>query len=136
MALTAANKADIRYFLGWSARFHQSDSRLEQAMSALDTELEAQALVLADIVKAKDIDTRLTDAYLRLKAIKLGSIDLPVRNEIDLLRSEGRRFVGRIAATLGVEVRHDVFAGRGPKSFASASGPVQGEWSGNYGRQG
>jgi len=129
VALTASDKADVRFFLGWSARFHQSDSRLEQAMSALDTEPEAEALVLAAIVSCKDIDTKLTDAHGRLKAMKVGSIDLPGDREIQTLRKEGRRHVGRIALTLGVEVRHDVFSSSRYRGFASFGGVSMG---GNY----
>lgn len=122
MALTAVNKADIRYFLGWSARFHQSDSRLEQAMSALETEPEAETLVLAAVDSCKDIDTKLLDAHNRLKALKVGSIDLPGQLEVETLRREGRRHVSRIAATLGVEVRHDVFGSTKYRGFAGHGG--------------
>lgn len=114
MALSAANRADIRYFLGWPARWFQSDSRLEQAMNALDS-LTAQdsgateTLVLACVTSAKAIDTALVTAWGRIKALKVGSIDLPGAMEVETLRREGRRFVGRLAAILGVHPVADVF---------------------------
>ena len=109
---TSAQKANIRLYLGWSARFHQMDSGLEQAMSAIEGEADDSThdqivALLADIA---DIETRLTDAYGRLKAAKVGSIDLPGQTEVSVLRSEGRRFVAQLARILSVEVRGDPFS--------------------------
>lgn len=133
MALTATQEAKVRYYLGWSARFHQSDSRLEMALSALPSEPESEALIIAALLKCEDIDTKLTDAHGRLKAMKVGSIDLPGHREVETLRNEGRRWVGRIASTLGVEVRQDVFSGALPSGFAGPGGLSSG---GNYGMHG
>jgi hypothetical protein len=133
MALTATQEAKVRYYLGWSARFHQSDSRLEMALSALPSEAESETLIVAALVRVEDIDTKLTDAHGRLKAMKVGSIDLPGHREVETLRSEGRRWVGRIASTLGVEVRQDVFSGALPNGFADPAGLSSG---GNYGMHG
>ncbi len=133
MALTATQQAKVRYYLGWSARFHQTDSRLEMALSALSTEPESETLVITALGKCEDIDTRLEDAYGRIKAAKVGSIDLPGHKEVETLCIQGRRWVGRIAATLGVEVRQDVFSGSLPRGFAGFDGMSQG---GNYGLHG
>ena len=122
MALTADQKAKTRYYLGWSARFHQFDSRLEQAMDALAVEPEAEALVIAALTALADIDTKLTDAHKRIKAQAVGSIVLNDKDEVSILRSEGRRWVGRICATLGVESRYDVFGGGKYTGFASFDG--------------
>lgn len=133
---TSGQKANIRLYLGWSARFHQFDSRLEQAMSAIDNEMDDSThdIIVAKLASLASIDTRLTDALGRIKALKVGSIDLPGAMELGLLRSEGRRFVGQLAATLGVEVRHDVFRGGGPRSFATHEGLIPG--GGNEMKQG
>ncbi len=125
--LTLAEKADIRFYLGWSDRFRQTDSRLEQAMLGITA--EGETLVRAEIVACKDIDTRLLDSLGRLKALKVGSIDLPGKNEIDELEKQGRRRVSRIASTLSVEVREDVFSSSSSSRFGSHGGPSGG---GNY----
>ena len=121
---TSAQKAKIRLFLGWSARFHQYDSRLEQAMSAIEGESDDSThdLIVGFLASLDDIQTRLTSAYSRIKAMKVGSIDLPGAMEMGLLKAEGRRFVGQLAATLGVEVRHDVFGSGRFNSFAGFDG--------------
>jgi len=140
MALSDQNKADIRTYLGWSARFHQTDSSLEQAMSALTTEPEHEKWItntltpsateprgiLAELVA---VDAELIDAHTRLKALKVGTITLPIRNEINTLRSEGRRHVSRMATILGVPVRHDVYSGTPARSQAAYGGLAGG---GNY----
>jgi hypothetical protein len=129
MALTATQKADVRRFLGWSARFHQFDSRLEHAMSAIDTEPEHEAQITNLIGDAppgllallEDIDAKLLSSHSRLKADVVGSIKLNRREQKQLYR-EGRRHTGRLASILGVEVRQDVYSGVGPTTFASHGG--------------
>jgi len=122
MALTDVQRADVRFFLGWSARFHQFDSRLEQAMNAISTEPEAETLVLGEIAACKDIDTKLTAAHARLKALKVGSIGLSGPGEIQALRKEGKRHTTRMAAIFGVERRIDVFSSGSHGAFASFGG--------------
>ena len=129
MALTGTQKAQVRYYLGWSARYFQFDSRLEQAMDSIAGVADSEALVVAALATLADIDASLLDAHSRLKAKAVGSITLPGGQELALLRSEGRRFVGRIAATLGCEVRFDVFGGGTYTGFASFDGIGGG---GNY----
>jgi hypothetical protein len=122
MALTAQQKFDIRLYMGWSERFHQFDSELEHALSALDTTPEATAAVLGFIDQCKRIDEAITAAEVRLKALEAGPIKLSGIGEIDALRGRGRQFVGRIASVLGVEVRHDVFSPSLPSDRATRSG--------------
>lgn len=128
MALSPPQRMQVRLYLGWSERFHQTDSRLEQAMNALDgsQSVDAEAYVVTLLTACADIDSRLTASYLALKAKKVGSIELDGVMQIAMLRSEGRRLAGRIASLLGVEVRHDVFSGAGPRTFASTHGMVPG----------
>ena len=129
--LTSAQRASIRLYLGWSARFHQTDSRLEQAMSAIDVgDVDTYNFIVNALngtppgllAQLGDIDTRLTAALVDVKARKVGSIELMGEGEISVLRSMGREYAGRLASLLGVEVRHDVFSGHGPRSFATSSG--------------
>lgn len=120
MALTDTEKAACRLYLGWSARFHQHDSRLEMALIAVGDLPEHQAQITNLITGSppgllaclQDIDSKLRGAHGRLKASEVGSIKLNAA-ELQQLRSEGRRFVGRLAAILGVEKQADVFASGG-----------------------
>lgn len=130
--LTASQRAQIRLYCGYSARFRQTDSRLEQAMNALDVgDIDTFNEVLGFLASLADMDAKLLNAHNRLKAMKVGSIMLDAKVEIGMLRSEGRRFVGRLASTLGVEVRQDVFAGSGPSQYAASGGPRAGSGRGN-----
>jgi hypothetical protein len=135
VALTDTQRANVRLYCGWSARYFQTDSRLEQALNSLGSRAEEEALVVAMLASLADIDTRLTAAYKRLKAAAVGKITLPGQLEVMTLRSEGRRFSGRLASTLGVAIRHDVWSGSGPSRFASVSGMFA-DGSDNYVRQG
>ena len=134
MAFTETQRAQIRLYLGWSARFWQMDSRLEQAMNAMDqAKVEEQAICDGLLVSLLAQDVLITACYTRLKALAVGKITLPGHGELLALRSEGRRLSGRLASTLGVAIRHDVWGGRGPSGFASVDGMTGGD---NYVRQG
>lgn len=123
MALLPVQRMQVRLYLGWSERFHQTDSRLEQALNALDgpQSVDAEAYVVDTLCKLQNIDSRLTDALSRLSVVKIDNIEISQR-EIPMIRNEGRRLAGRIASLLGVEVRHDVFSGGGPQDFATYAG--------------
>lgn len=125
MALTEDQKFKIRLYLGWSERFHQFDSELEQAMSALETRPAAEAGVISLLGECERIDQAITAAEGRLKATTVGAIQLNTM-EINQLRGRGRQFVGRIASILGVEVRNDVFSEALPSARATRFGMAGG----------
>ena len=138
MALTATQKANVRLYLGWSARFHQFDSRLEQAMSALDTEPEHEAqftaLLTAEppgfLAALGDIDTKLRGSDSRLKASKVGTITLNAKEQ-NQLRRQGRQYITRMASILGAEIREDYFGNGNVTTFAGHGGKYGGS-DGNY----
>ncbi len=109
MAFTETQRVAIRTWLGWSERFHQTNSALEQAMNAVEGVAEAQANVEVILTELDSIEVALKDARNRLKASKVGSIDLN-KNEVPFLRSEGRRWVGKLARRFGVRVMGDPFS--------------------------
>lgn len=129
MALTEAQRLQVRLFLGWQDGFGQFDSRLEQALNHVNSRPELEALVTNALTGdppgllacLQDIDTKLRASHSRNKASVVGSITLNPA-EIQRLRSEGSRFVGRLAAIIGVEVRHNPFS-----SSASAGGNFVGK---------
>lgn len=104
MALSPAQKALCRQYLGWSFGFNDRDSHLEQSFNGLETKPDEEALVVAVLASVADIDAKIVTAHKRLKAAKVGDIGLNY-DEVRQLRDEGNRFVGRMARMLGVEVR-------------------------------
>lgn len=105
--LAEAEKIDIRIALGWSERFHEVDTRLERAMSALESAgADAEAKVRDLVSEIARLDTAIVAAEGRLKAAKVGSIELNAR-EIRELQRLRRMHCGRLASYLGVPVRHD-----------------------------
>ncbi len=117
MALTEAQRLQVRLFLGWQDGFGQFDSRLEQALNHVNNRPELLALVTNALdgdppgllACLQDIDTKLRASHPRLKASVVGSITLNP-GEVKQLRSEGTRFVKRLAAIIGVEVRSNPFS--------------------------
>ena len=112
MALDAAERAKIRRYLGWSARFHQTDDMLEQAMNAIATEVEDELLVKADLVLLVQIDAELEGIVVIAKATQVGGLQLRAAYQQVVLRSRGRRVSNRIASAMGVTKRGDAFGTR------------------------
>jgi hypothetical protein len=133
MALTSAQKQRVHFFCGWSARFHSFDSRLEQALAAIETLPAVEAEITNPITgtppgllaQLDEKITQLRQVPNRLKASEVGSIKL---NPLELhhLRSEGRRLASQLCMTLGVEKRHDVFGSSGVQTFQGFGGPESG----------
>ena len=127
MALTDAQKDSVRQYVGWTFRFRQTDSQLELALNAVDQDATVQATVIAMLAALANIDAAILDAYSRIKAKALvGEIELMESQEIAILRSEGRRNVGRLAGYLGVPVKQDVYSSALPTHFAGYAGPYGG----------
>ena len=130
--LDSVERAKVRQYLGWSGRWAQFDSALARAFSALEAQTDETDLVRANLAELERIDTALTAAESRLKADQVGTIKLN-RGELTSLCNRGRLFVGRIATTLGIEVREDAFAADAPRFRAGPWGAVGG---GNQQRHG
>jgi hypothetical protein len=127
VALTDAQKDSVRQYVGWNFRFRQTDSQLELALNAVDQDATVQATVIAQLAALVDIDARIVGAYERIKAkVLIGDVELMESQEIAILRSEGRRGVGRLAAYLGVPVRQDVYSSALPSQFSGYHGPYGG----------
>ena len=141
--LTEPQKADIRLFLGYQARFHQLDSALEFAMRAVDLpDNEAaydqitRSLAHADgpgiLALIKDVDAKIRAQDPQSTVEKVGSIALDAARGMGILRSKGRSYVGRLAAILGVPVRWDYFSGSTPRGpYLGVAGMHGGEGGGN-----
>lgn len=123
-AFTAAERTNIRRYLGWSARFAQVDTALEFAMNAIENDQGAYDLVIVLLGKLDAVSLKLDGVYTRLKAVQVGTLKLDGVAEVGMIRSEGRRFAGQLASIFGVPIRHDAFGAYGPKT-------TQG-WGGYY----
>jgi hypothetical protein len=130
--LTDTEKATIRMYMGWSARFAQTDNAIERAMSAINTMAADLALLRSHLTELARIDTAIEACESRFKADQVGSITLS-QTELPRLRSRGMERVGRMATLLGVEVRDNAFSPDLPRWRGGHGGPSGG---GNYQMQG
>jgi hypothetical protein len=126
MAFTAAEEVRIRRYLGWSDRFNSTDEALARALSAVgarpDTETEIRLLIsYCDTIEADIIGSK-----RRLKALQVGTIELPGPLEIGQLRDLGRQWTAQIASLLGVETRNEAWSGSGQPNRAWYDGPIPG----------
>jgi hypothetical protein len=79
------------------------------------TELQIRGW-LAQLAK---IESRLQDLWDEAEALKVDELGVDPMRAMALLRSEGRRIVGRVARALGTAPRHDVFSGAEPNPHGS-----------------
>lgn len=120
MALTDEQKQKVRRWLGYSGRFRDLDTLLEQAMRSVDSftatgDDHAQTQLLQHIADIEEIETKIEGAIPRLKYTSLGNGELSYSpREMGELKRLGRMHIGRLSALLGVPIRVDVFAGHGP----------------------
>lgn len=110
MAFTDAQRVQIRYFMGYPQLYLQTYSILEMALNAIEQKAEMSALVLELVASLQNIDAELLNG---LKYIKVDRVDNIMNTSrmahINILRSEGRRLVNRLGATLNTSRRADVF---------------------------
>jgi hypothetical protein len=126
--LTSGERVLIRNYLGWSERFHQTDSALEMGMNALDVDTDGLNNVRDEMDKIAVIETKIQGITDLFKVKQLGTIKIEGAEVLSLFRNLGRSSIARIAITLGVEIRADYFGTTGPLGEATRHGvfPTQG----------
>lgn len=127
MAFTELDRVNIRHYLGYSSVFLQVDSRLESAITALQSVADGGTRPTSDAeTSAKALLTELADIDTKIKALRdqqaatevIGEMKLDAAREQARLRSEGRVYVHRLARMVDTLPRADAF-GPAP-GFASS----------------
>lgn len=112
MPFSETEKSRIRMLLGWGARFWQLETRLENAIDAVNTTLPEEVTRIQTILtQLTDIDTKITDALGTVGVTGVSAIKLDSDQGISHLRSEGRRLVEAIAAILQVPIKRNYYGG-------------------------
>ncbi len=112
MAFSSAEKTRIRMLLGWGARFWQLETRLENALEAVEQTLpDETASIQTILVSLTDIDTKITEALGTVGVTGVSSIHLDSDQGISHLRAEGRRLVEAIAVILQVAIKKNFYGG-------------------------
>lgn len=108
MALSNANKAAVRRFLGFPDVNRQGHYALEGALISLSA--DGETIVTGLLTQLATIQTALTSSWSRQKVLVAEEITLAGPGEIQALRAEGRRLAGELAGTLDIEIHRDVFS--------------------------
>jgi hypothetical protein len=106
VALDGTQRARIRKYLGWEARFHQVQQDLEQALDAIAVFPDDEVEVLAELQRCIETDEQILKVRTTALAIQDGAIHLRAHYQLGVLRSIGKGHVRRIANILGVAVRN------------------------------
>lgn len=113
MAFSDTQKAKIRRYLGYPDIYRDHDPRLESALDVVGGRAEVQALIEADLAALEALETKLTSTQSYGGVRRADDIEFFPGEQIASLRTEGRRFVGRMSITLGVPIASDVFGSTG-----------------------
>lgn len=127
MAWNESDRATLRSYLGFPALFLQADPRLESAMTSVQSEADGgtrpdastELQIRRWLAQLATIESRLEQLWDEAEALKVEELGVDPMRAMVLLRSEGRRIVGRIARALGTAPRHDVFSGAQPNPHGS-----------------
>lgn len=117
MALTAAQTAKVRMYLGYARAMGGGDP-LQRALPGLPT--ETVDLVVEILEKLETVETQIGQAAAGQYISRVEDITFSGNSGLASLRGEGRRYCNRLASVIGVPVMNDVFAAQ---SVAS-SGPL------------
>jgi hypothetical protein len=105
--------------LGFSAIWLQADSRTEAAITSVQAIAErggtrpdnsSELAIRSYMLDYANVCTNLQSLWNKALATQVDTIKIDTLRAMSLLRSEGRRTVGRVARTLGVTPRFDVFS--------------------------
>lgn len=109
MALSDANKAKVRRYLGYPDVNRASYDEVENAMTALSAEGEAVVTGILTQLDAVDTGLQAEWSYLRVQRAEDVTLDSP--GAVRSLRAEGRRLACELGAVFDLEPRRDIFSG-------------------------
>jgi hypothetical protein len=119
VAWVEADRVIIRDMCGFSALFLQADPRTENAITSVQAssvpggtrpDNSSELAIRSYMLDYANVCTNLTSLWNKALATQVDTIKIDCLRAMALLRSEGRRTVGRVARTLGVTPRFDVFS--------------------------
>jgi hypothetical protein len=106
MALSSAERAKVRKYLGWGARFFQVTTELEQAMDTLGTAPDDETEVREELLKCQEADEQMKKVFTTALAIQVGAIRSHAHYQLGLIRSMGTQAAARIASILEVPLKN------------------------------
>ena len=116
MALSTANKAAVRRYLGYPDINRVVYTEIESAMVALSA--EGEDVVEGLLTQIAAVQTRLAGEWSYVRVVRAEEVTLDGQGALRALRSEGRRLVGELAAVFDLSPKRDIFGGGGGSGVA------------------
>jgi hypothetical protein len=138
--LTQLDRSNIRHFLGYGAIFKQADLRLENAMTAIQSETDggsqpdstsenAARAIVADL---QTVECMLKAQWQSFAVGRADKVRIDAVRAMGALRMEGRRLVTGLSSVLATSPRRDAFASTQPNpdgdAFYDAPGGKGYQW--------
>lgn len=137
MAFTSAEKAKIRYYLGYPGlTFRYENPRLESAISVVEGDADVLTIVQGLLTSIEGVFTKIQEVALigaGVKALDKGDVELYQDNQQTLgMKNIGRTYVNQLSITMGVVIANDVFgtSGYGMETWKATNGvsSLTGRW--------
>lgn len=117
MAFSAAEKAKVRKWLGYSPLFRDQYPGIDQAIIAVQSvadggtlaDSETEDLIQGYLTELDQIETRLEELRDQMEASSVDEVKADSARAMLAVYKEGRRFVGHICDALGASPARDVF---------------------------
>jgi hypothetical protein len=118
MALDGTERAKVRKYLGYGARYQQAagnEQRLEAALDAIATESYDEDQIRVELARCERVDAAIEKVFTTALAIRDGAIEMRAAYQLQTVRSIGTQAAARIANLLGMDLRNGGgFATAGP----------------------
>lgn len=122
MALTNANKVDIRFYLGYPAMYFHQNPRLESALKLVSDDADTSAKVL-DILDTLNTKIKQT-LFVSLQEVGVSKVDsgsvgnggVEYHSKLERdkgLRAQGRMYCSQLSNIFGVPLQSDPFDDKG-----------------------
>jgi hypothetical protein len=119
MALTDAQKAAVRRYLGYPDINRQAHSEIESALDVLS--VEGEELVATLLSSLASIESKLTASWSRAGVERVEDVWFSATGGVDGLRAEGRRLAADLGNIFGLAPVRTPFSA-GPSSGAALRG--------------
>lgn len=115
MPLSASEVSQVKHYLGYEQT--QDDGWISAGVRGLDdrvSRLESNGVTRAQalLTELASLDTSITEARARLKAVQVGELRINGRRELASLRAERIKVAQSLARLLGVEYRGEGGSGQ------------------------
>lgn len=114
MALSSAEKAQVRMYLGLPSFWRYLDYRTEGSLATIDNDPDVEALVRTVLSNLVAVDAKIQQMSLTVAGIKrVDDVEFFKSSQVLEIRKVGRNYVARLSILTGVGIYSDYYGETG-----------------------